>query len=106
MEVANLNDPHDLRVQELKDQFDIDQTSGVLVLAVTPGTPADRARVRAGDVIVEIGESAIEGLTEYNLATERLRDQQSPITLLIRRGDLTSYVTIEPAGDGPERRSN
>lgn len=45
------------RVKELADYFDVDD--GLLVLHVLPGTPADRAGLRPGDVIRRAGDRAI-----------------------------------------------
>lgn len=45
------------RVKELADYFDVDD--GLLVLHVIPGTPAERAGLRAGDVIRRAGDRTI-----------------------------------------------
>jgi serine protease Do len=104
MAVHGLNDPHSPRVQELKERFDIKQSTGALVTDVGPGSPADAARLRPGDVIVEIGDMEIAGIDEYLAAVDRLRDAHDPVTLMIRRGDLTSYVTVDP-GQGRKDES-
>src|SRR5690606_22016132 len=44
---------------ELARQFGLDQTSGVLVAEVMPDSPASKAGLRTGDVIVGIDEKEI-----------------------------------------------
>jgi serine protease Do len=95
IEVASLED-RDPRVQELVDTFDIEVSQGVLVVDVQRGSAADEARLRAGDVIVEIVDSTINDLADYQAAAERYRDRDKNIAILIRRGELTSYVTVDP----------
>jgi serine protease Do len=98
IEAASLDSP-DARVRELRDTFDIREASGVLVIGVERGSPADRARLRPGDVIVEIVDSTINDMEDYVAAVERYRERSKNIAILIRRGDLTSYVTVDPRAE-------
>jgi S1-C subfamily serine protease len=61
-------------------------TSGVLVLSVEPDSPAGRAGVREGDVIVALGESGVAGVDDLHrcLTAERI-GLSLPLTVL-RRG--------------------
>ena len=45
--------------QSLADSFGLKKTQGALVSAVEPDSPADRAGIKAGDVIVKLDEQAI-----------------------------------------------
>ena len=71
-------------------------------LGSSNGTTVNGARVteavvlRPGDVIVEIVDSTINDLDDFRAAAERYRDRDKNIAILIRRGDLTSYVTVDP----------
>jgi len=52
-----------------------------------------------GDVIVEIVDSTIDDIQDYQAAIDRYRERSKNIAILIRRGDLTSYVTVDPRAD-------
>ncbi|MEE4299447.1 MAG: Do family serine endopeptidase [Pseudomonadales bacterium] len=58
-----------LTVQEmnldLARAFDVDERDGVIVTAVEDGSPAEKAGLDVGDVIVRIGERAIDGIVDY-----------------------------------------
>jgi S1-C subfamily serine protease len=61
-------------------------TSGVLVLSVEPDSPASRAGVAGGDVILSLGEQAVAGVDDLHrdLTEERI-GASLPLTVL-RRG--------------------
>jgi serine protease Do len=93
--VKGLNDD-DERVEALRETYEIREQSGVVVVDVETGSPADRARLRAGDVIVEIINSPIDTLDDFRNAARALSDRSQPIAMLVRRGEVTSYMTVDP----------
>jgi serine protease Do len=68
---------------------------GVRVESVNEGA-AMRAGVREGDIITAIGNTEINSVKDFEAAIARL-DKSKPIPLLLRRGDLASYLVIRPA---------
>jgi S1-C subfamily serine protease len=74
-------------------------SSGVLVLSVEPGSPAQRAGLAEGDVIVSLGEQYVAGIDDmHRLLTEERIGDSLPLTLL-RRGHRVS-CTIVPREAG------
>jgi serine protease Do len=71
-------------------------TKGVVVTSVDPGSAADMAGVKRGDVILQVDHTAVQNVQDYNKALAGKADQ--PVLLLISRGGETSYVVIEPQG--------
>ena len=70
--------------------------SGVLVLSVEPGSPASRAGLAEGDVILSLGERPVAGVDDLH---RYLTDEQIGVSLpliALRRGRRIR-VTIEPA---------
>jgi Do/DeqQ family serine protease len=74
----------------------VEEDEGVLISRVVPGSPADRAGLRAGDVIIQVGNvempdsREIQRLVEANainepLSLEVLRQGQ-PLTITVRPG--------------------
>lgn len=86
--------PADITPQ-VAQQFNLTTTSGALVLAVTPGGPAESAGIRAGDVITKIASQPITNVTDLLAA---LRKQQpgtkTPITVVRESGSKAFTVTL------------
>lgn len=98
MSVAAL-DAGDPRVEELRQAFDIREDRGVIVVDVAPGSPADAARVRPGDVIFEVVTRAIDDVQDFEAARRFYQERTRPIALGVRRGEVTSYISVDPLGD-------
>lgn len=79
-------------------QFRITEESGVIVVAVEPGSPAFEAGIRPGDVVKEVDRSAVGNLAEFNKSMGKSRKEQ-PVLLLLSRGAQSFFVTLEPQGD-------
>ena len=76
--------------------------SGVFVQAVEPGSPAELAGVRGGDLIVEFRGEPVDGVDAlYRLLTEQGIGRGTSITVI--RGTFKDILTIKP-GHRPERR--
>lgn len=80
---------------EIADQLGLPDDSGVLVSEVQPGSPADEAGLRRGDVIVEVNRQNIDDLKQLQTA---LADGDKTVLLLIRRDDSTIYVPMKRTG--------
>ena len=57
---------------------------------------AARAGIREGDIIVAIGNVEVGTLKEFESAVAKL-DRTKPIPVLLRRGELASYLLIRPS---------
>ncbi|TMQ55019.1 MAG: Do family serine endopeptidase [Candidatus Eisenbacteria bacterium] len=81
-------------------QNDIREKTGVVVTEVTQGTPADDAGVTRGDVIKEVNDAKVRDVSDYNAAIDRAKakNPRKPIILLIKRGDATQFLAVDPEG--------
>lgn len=71
----------------------LDRPGGMLVNAVYPGGPADRAGIEVGDIVRKFGRHDVldpEGL-EFRVAT---RPQDTAVPLLVARGEQTFETTV------------
>ena len=76
-----------------------DRQQGALVVRVFQGSPAERAGIRAGDIIVAVGDRAVESREAFSTFTATLAPGQST-ALTIDRGGATQTVNVQP-GDAP-----
>ena len=86
--------------QDLAEGFGLETPGGVIVAKVYPGGPADRAGVRAGDVILGLDGRRVADVESfrYRVAT---RDLGGTAELEIWRGRTTRTLDL-PLGPAPE----
>ncbi|MGE0719570.1 MAG: PDZ domain-containing protein, partial [Alphaproteobacteria bacterium] len=76
---------------ELKQKFSIgEDVSGVVVTAVAGNSPAAEKGVRAGDVILEVGQEEVKSPGDVASKVEEARkaNRKSLLLLIDRQGDL------------------
>jgi serine protease Do len=70
------------------------EEKGVVVVKVEPGSPADEAEIKKGDIIKEINRREIENLATYNSVLKSLNEQES-LLLFINRSGKRFYVILK-----------
>ncbi|HBP89184.1 MAG TPA: DegQ family serine endoprotease [Nitrospirales bacterium] len=68
---------------------------GVVVTKITPNSPAERAGLQPGDVILELNRSPIESVKDFEQLVKRLDDKAS-VLVLLQRGKGAIFLTIKP----------
>jgi len=88
---------------QLADYFGVKE--GVLVRSVLKDSPAEKAGLKAGDVIVKMGEEKIKTPREVSSAVGSLRSKGTfPVTVIRNRKETTLSVTLpEDRSGSPER---
>jgi len=82
---------------EIARELDLDRnTTGVVVSSVVPGSPAEEAGLRAGDLIEMVGNKPVGTVAEFR---KQLSDRPAgeSVLVLVRRGDQTLFRVIKPA---------
>jgi serine protease Do len=79
---------------QIRQQLDITEKTGVVVMSVEQGSLADETGIQQGDVIKEVNRKNVRNLVEYNAALGRSGTGQ-PVLLLVKRGKQTFFVTME-----------
>ncbi len=72
---------------------------GAVILDVEPGSPADEAGFRPGDIIVELDNGEIRNFDDYQDTMERIRDRTKAVVFLVKRGDFTTFLAVKPEND-------
>jgi serine protease Do len=61
---------------------------------VKPGSAAEEAGLRSGDVVVEINREAVKSLADYNREIAR-NDKGKSVLFLVRRGQSNLFLALK-----------
>lgn len=86
--------------KQLGDYFGVPEGSGILINSVRENSPAAKAGLKAGDVIVEIEGKAVRGQADLIRAISEKKDGDVSLTILRERNRQTVRVTPEASKDG------
>jgi serine protease Do len=76
---------------ELAKRFGYEGQEGVLIAEVKPNSPASKAGLQRGDLILELEKQPVKNLDDYKAA---IKNVKSPTLLYIKRGGNALFVTI------------
>lgn len=79
---------------QLRQQFKIEEKSGIVVVNVEPGSFADDSGIQPGDIIKEVNRKAVSNLTDFNAALATT-GKGRPVLLLLKRGKQTYFVVMQ-----------
>jgi aminopeptidase YwaD len=74
---------------------------GVRIAGVRAGSPAERAGLRPGDVVVMFGQYHVRNTQDYIIAIEQHRGGES-VPVLVRRGEETRTLEVTLGGEAGE----
>jgi serine protease Do len=77
---------------ELAQQLGVEEGTGVVITDVRPGSPAAKADLRRGDVIVEVDRSPV---TDVGDLRSKLEGADERVLMLISRGDATLFIPMK-----------
>jgi S1-C subfamily serine protease len=81
--------------EEVESQVHIDQNTGVMVFSVEPGTPAKKAGLTMGDVIVKFNEKPVTSFYDLpRLLADDVIGRKTKLSIL--RGEKLVEITIVP----------
>ncbi len=83
---------------DMRGQLDLpDGTQGAVVARVQPGSPAEQAGLRPGDVIVGVGNKQVGSPREAVQAIRSATGQESAVALRIMRDGQPAFIAVTPA---------
>jgi serine protease Do len=78
---------------EIAKHLNIKDRKGVIVTDVTPGSPAQDADIRSGDIIKEIGRKPIRSIADFKETMGSVNSKEG-VVMLIKRDNTTFYTVI------------
>ncbi len=69
--------------------------TGVLVVEIEPGSPAEESKLRKGDLIKEVNRTKVQNIRDFKQCIEKANKAEN-LLLLIKRGEYTFYITLPP----------
>jgi len=90
--------------RQLRASVGLADREGLLVRSVAPDSPADRAGVKAGDLITQAGGTEVTTVDDLHLALDAARDAQALVLHVVRGADELDLAVDfhQPAGDAGE----
>jgi serine protease Do len=81
----------------LAQEMGVQPGAGVAVVNVVEGGPADRAGIRAGDLILEVNRKPVKLTSDVANAIGKMKDGEIAL-LRVRRGDTALYLAVPVGG--------
>ncbi|MCX8093705.1 MAG: DegQ family serine endoprotease [Candidatus Goldbacteria bacterium] len=78
---------------DIASQYGISKGSGVVVIAVDPGSSAEDAGIMRGDIIHEINGKQIKNTSDFNEAVKTV-EKNKQVVVLIERGNSMLYLAF------------
>jgi serine protease Do len=79
--------------RELAQRFGYKLGEGVIVTAVTPGSPAAEKGIRPGDLILSVNRQDVASLDDFTDAVKQ-SSKRGRVLLLVKRGEVSQFVTV------------
>jgi len=80
---------------QMAESLGMERADGVVVTAVEPGSAAEEAGIRRGDIVVEVDRKAVRSIDDYKKAVAAVRKGRG-VLFLVRRGDSTLFLALKP----------
>ncbi len=79
---------------QIAESLGLGRAEGVVITMVEPGSPAEEAGLRRGDVILEIDRKSTLKLSDYQKAVTRIKKGKG-VLFLVRRGGATLFLALK-----------
>jgi serine protease Do len=79
---------------QMAQSLGLKEARGVVVSQVEPGSPADEAGIRAGDVILEVNRNKVRNVRETQAALEKGGSDRGAL-FLVKRGDSQLFIATK-----------
>ncbi len=82
---------------EIAQQYDLSETSGLIIVNVENNSPAAEADLRSGDIILEVDRTPVKSIAAFNRKIRQYK-KGNTILFLINRDGSTRFLTLTISG--------
>jgi serine protease Do len=79
---------------DMAQSLGLERAEGLVVASVKPGSAADEAGLRSGDVITQVNRRPVKNLADYNREISRTEKSKS-VLFLVRRGESSVFLALK-----------
>lgn len=79
---------------DMAQSLGLERADGLVVASVKPGSAADEAGLRSGDVITQVNRRPVKNLADYNREISRTEKSKS-VLFLVRRGESSVFLALK-----------
>lgn len=91
---------------ELANSFGLERSQGALITVVSPDSPADKAGVKTGDIVLKVDKKVIKNSTELPFIIGRYRPTDEAKLFVVRQGKKLSLTVEIGSRDGDIAQSS
>lgn len=93
--------------RDMRQQLGVDDTvKGAVISQIAPGSPAEQAGVRPGDIIQAVGNTAVDNPRAVLTAVRGVLKNKQPVLLRVLRDGQQIFIAIAPAGSDSDDDGN
>jgi serine protease Do len=80
---------------DIAQSLGLERAEGLVISSVKPGSAAEEAGLRSGDVIIQVNRRPVKNIEEYNREITR-SEKGKPVLFLVRRGQSSLFLALKP----------
>jgi serine protease Do len=80
---------------DIAQSLGLERAEGLVISSVKPGSAAEEAGLRSGDVITQVNRRPVKNIEEYNREIAR-SEKGKPVLFLVRRGQSSLFLALKP----------
>jgi serine protease Do len=81
---------------QIAESLGLQRAEGVVITAVEPGSSADDAGLRRGDIILEVDRKPVRKVADYRKTVAEVKKGRG-VLFLVRRGESTLFLALKPS---------